>query len=291
MEYLPNQSNNYFNFYFNPQHLPDLIRCGPVSATVLKRIKDPFRYIFTPAEPVSPSMLAGSLVDCLWLEPEKFQDRYTVLPPDAPAKPTSRQINAKKPSDATIKAIEFWKNLESQNKTIITANEAKEGTTAAKALADHSIAKVLHARSDKQVVLRGDCPLLNNQYENQVVQAQAMLDMYDKSEATVIDLKQTHDVSSHAIDKTVVRYEYFLQMAFYRKCLRSAGLPCDKAVLIFQRSAPPYDVHVKQLDEEYLAFGETLCQVRLDLLKTIHPKTLADNQIETLTIPSYLAKS
>jgi hypothetical protein len=73
----------------------------------------------------TPAMEFGSLVHCMVLEPEKLEKRYVRVPNDAPKRPTSVQLNAKKPSEETLKAIEFWNqfNSENENKTIISKSD------------------------------------------------------------------------------------------------------------------------------------------------------------------------
>jgi hypothetical protein len=68
---------------------------------------DPNRVPFIPTD----AMRQGSLVDCLITCPEEFNQKYVVIPDDAPKKPTSTQLSAKKPSDATVEAIQFWDNF------------------------------------------------------------------------------------------------------------------------------------------------------------------------------------
>lgn len=59
----------------------------------------------------SKAMDWGNLMHTLALEPETFEERYYTIPPDAPKKPTSAQLKAKKPSDKTLTQIEWWENF------------------------------------------------------------------------------------------------------------------------------------------------------------------------------------
>jgi hypothetical protein len=69
---------------------------------------DPNRKPFVPSE----AMRQGSLVDCLITCPDEFDEKYVLAPIDAPKRPTSTQLNAKKPSEATIEAIQFWQDFD-----------------------------------------------------------------------------------------------------------------------------------------------------------------------------------
>jgi hypothetical protein len=71
---------------------------------------DPNRQPFLPSE----AMRQGSLVDCLITCPDEFDEKYVLAPIDAPKRPTSTQLNAKKPSEATIEAIQFWQDFDAE---------------------------------------------------------------------------------------------------------------------------------------------------------------------------------
>ena len=58
---------------------------------------DPNRKPFLPTDP----MRQGSLVDCLETCPDKFDDKYIILPSNAPTKPTKAQLKAEKKPENT----------------------------------------------------------------------------------------------------------------------------------------------------------------------------------------------
>ena len=90
----------------------------------MKSPKDFIDYKFAERKSTK-SMDLGTLVHLLVLEPTKFEERYAILPDDAPKKPSITQINAKKPSDDTLKAIAYWNEFEVNNKhkTIISKSD------------------------------------------------------------------------------------------------------------------------------------------------------------------------
>lgn len=68
----------------------------------------PRHYLYelnNPAEP-TPAMLFGSAFHCYVLEPDRFNLEY--YSGDQPKKPTSAQLNAKKPSPETVAQVEQW---------------------------------------------------------------------------------------------------------------------------------------------------------------------------------------
>jgi hypothetical protein len=76
----------------------------------------------------SSAMIYGAAYHKMTLEPERFYDDYCVLPEDAPRKPSSAQINAKKPSEQTLLDIAWWDKWREQNagKHILKAEDIAE---------------------------------------------------------------------------------------------------------------------------------------------------------------------
>lgn len=71
------------------------------------------------------AMNEGSLLDCLLFEPHLLDERFYVIPDDAPRRPSSVQRNAKKPSDETLKSIAFWDAVEEESKGKITVSPSQ----------------------------------------------------------------------------------------------------------------------------------------------------------------------
>ena len=67
----------------------------------------------------------GSALHTLVLEPELFDGQFVCMPDDAPRRPSSVQLNAKKPSPETIAAIEWWDKFRTatQGKTVLDADQ------------------------------------------------------------------------------------------------------------------------------------------------------------------------
>jgi exodeoxyribonuclease VIII len=93
-------------------------------------------------------LLVGNLAHCRVLEPELFDQRYLALPPDAPKRPTAKQLEGPKPrKDGTInkdiqtyadwqEAVQrenWWKSLE------VAAAERGDGRKAAQIVGDKDL--------------------------------------------------------------------------------------------------------------------------------------------------------
>jgi len=82
-------------------------------------------YIESPSS--SKAMDDGTLLDCIVFEPHKFEEKFFLLPGDAPKKPTKAQLNAKKPSPETMKQIDRWNEMQDKiGGRIIVSQEEKE---------------------------------------------------------------------------------------------------------------------------------------------------------------------
>lgn len=90
-----------------------------MSASGLKQIQQSPAHYFgmylDPAKPVEKKSAAkanGTLAHCLLLEPHAFDQRYIVVPEDAPTRPSTRQRKAAKPSEKTVADIHWWDNFD-----------------------------------------------------------------------------------------------------------------------------------------------------------------------------------
>lgn len=113
--------------------------CDAISKTkldVFRRNPDLFRRIFVakdlPKPEASEPMLIGAAAGAFILEGQKaFDDRYVVLPKDAPDRPTTRQLTAAKPSPATVETIKWWEAFLALNvgRQVLTQEQWKLVTT------------------------------------------------------------------------------------------------------------------------------------------------------------------
>lgn len=74
----------------------------------------PRHYLWERAHPKeqTPAMAFGSAFHKYVLETDEFENTYVSAPENAPRRPTSAQINAKKPSDETLISVAFWEDFE-----------------------------------------------------------------------------------------------------------------------------------------------------------------------------------
>lgn len=168
----------------------------------------------------------GGNLHCAVLEPERWEKSLVILPEDAPARPTARKINAKKPSKDTVAAIEWWKEFDAQNagKTVLTEEEHDQVVQMHDALLrHHRIRELLEAPGNNEVVVEA-------WDEEFGVMLKARFDRlpggcFDgRGEAVpsfVIDIKTTSgNIDSDASMRgEILKWGYHIQARFYMRLL------------------------------------------------------------------------
>lgn len=123
-----------------------------------------------------------------------------------------------------------------------------------------------------------------------------VLHVDEHKNATVWDWKTCADVSDRGIERSVAKYRYDIQAAFYLRGLEALGfkVPQLSFVFVFFETVPPYTVRRVCLSHEYLA------QARKEVCQAIQlwQQCLASNSFPTLPpdtltieIPHYLSEN
>jgi PDDEXK-like domain of unknown function (DUF3799) len=75
----------------------------------------------------------------------------------------------------------------------------------------------------------------------------------------LVDYKTTTDASAEALERSVIRFGYHMQSAWYRDLVVGLGLAKSAPFLfVFQEVSAPYLVHVIELEPDLLAMGDDL---------------------------------
>jgi exodeoxyribonuclease VIII len=193
-----------------------------------------FRWECDNPSDATPDMIAGTIAHVLVLEPDSFADRFVVVPEDAPTKPTSRQVNAKKPSEDTLKAIEWWAKFVDQcaGKEVISRTIAENG----RAYAD-GILRTMSAYGIKPLAVE---VALTAEYHG--IAIKGSLDIIGE-DGFIYDAKTTKEDATRegfgkAVDKSK---ELKLQAAWYRYLFSKAtGVYPEGFRWIAQEKEPPF---------------------------------------------------
>lgn len=149
----------------------------------------------------------GTLVHCKLFEPEKFEDKYTYLPDDAPKKPTITQINAKKPSEDTIKQIAWWAEFEEKNKGKVIVSRADQRE--AELLANN----IKYNYASKKILDRCTQFEIPLEFDHNNFRFKGYID--GQGENIRMDLKIVADASVRKFQRTAIDMGYHIQAALY----------------------------------------------------------------------------
>lgn len=264
----------YHALPFNRFLLPDLVNAGFISGSLLAKTDDMALFMTQERFKPTASMEWGTLVDCLLTAPETFEARYRMLPPDAPKKPSVTQINAKKPSPETVKAVDFWSLINEDPRTKITEDELSEANKAVNAYKRNTSACKTLMESEKQVILVDEIPVsMFDQLEKEGIKfmRKSMMDLLNKDARYVADIKTTNDNSEKAVWQTIFKYKYHMKMALYQiMCEDDFGFS-PSVILHFQRSSPPYDVNSFNLGPRLIQEGRQLLVSSIQKLAAVKP--------------------
>ncbi len=165
------------------------------------------------------SMLTGTLVHCAILEPHAFADRYVVTPPDAPPRPSVRQINAKKPSAETLSNIYWWQSFQAQceGRHVISAEHYQ--TLIEQVAAVQSVPEIASLLANGE----GELSIFWLDVATGL-RCKARLDWLSTC-GGVSELKSTADESPSGFGRTAAKMRYDLQRAHYMDGCAAVGMP------------------------------------------------------------------
>lgn len=241
-------------------------------------------------EESSASMDLGTATHTLVFEPHKWQDEITVIPEDAPKKPTSVQRNAKKPSDETVAAIKWWDDFyaKATGRAIITAEQDALSRAMASAVRNHAdvIPYLTHPSAKAEMSI-----VCNEKVNGLDIACKGRCDLITMDGTTIVDLKTTQDASSEGFSKSFMSYGYWMQAAHYIAICRKMGLPIERFVFIAVESSAPHSVALYELDAQSLDKAFAIRQRLMELLSDC----IARNEfpayqrgVKPLTIPPWI---
>ena len=196
-----------------------------------------------PEKETSRSMIFGQAFECL-IDPNViFSDLYYTIPENAPKKPTKAQINAKKPSEETLHAIQWWDDLKKQTagKIEISRDEMTTLLKMRENFEANPVAVDLWQRSEMQVTYE-------SKFKGHGVQCR--FDALLKRDRHGIDLKTT-STPLEDFAKSVTMFRYDIQQAFYEGVFEMCEHePMEKFSFIVCETVYPWRCQVITLPED-----------------------------------------
>ena len=197
----------------------------------------------------SDALLFGSVFHCLALEPEAFGSRYAIKRENGATKAGKEERAAAQASGVQLVALEMF--------------DAAKGM--AEAVRRQKLAQIMASSPD---VMREVSIYWTENYAGQDIPCKARIDFL----ATVTgfgmvacDLKSTTDASPEELSRSMFKWGYHRQAAWYRRALAAAGIPSEVFVLLAVEKAAPYIVTPANVAHAARIYGEAECERALSV--------------------------
>lgn len=240
-----------------------------------------------PRDP-TPAMRDGKALHMAILEPERFSREYAVIPDNAPPRPNQRQRDAKKPSEATVAAIQYWDMFERQyGSAEVVSQEKYDGyLNCAKTVMAHPLVTKLMAHGTAESSVFAKDPVTGVWCK---CRPDWMTTLGDSN--VMAEFKSTTDPRTWSFQRTAYDLDYFKAAAFYCDVLTWAGMGAPDLYLIvaFEKEAP-YGVKVYEIPEQDILRGRDQYREALETYASClgQDKWPAyDVAIEQLTFPAW----
>lgn len=193
----------------------------------------------------------GSIMDVLFLQPNRFNDEYAV----APATYTNEK-GEEKPWNWNAKVCQQWRD-EREGKAILKADQYTEAKQSIEVLAkDTTVAELMFgAKFQVMVVGEYDC-------DGVIIPVKALIDIVPSASGqfpkSLADFKTTTSAALHSWKRSVFDYGYHTQAAMHLD-LYTAATGEDRVDFrhVLQENYVPWEVGRRVLSEEFIQLGRT----------------------------------
>lgn len=245
-----------------------------------------------PAEAPKKHFVVGSITNDVLLQAHLLDEQYVIVPADAPRRPTSAQLNAKKPSDETVAAIEWWAafNEKVGGRTVVEADDYDRACRMRDAVHAHPAARVLLKQGVAEKTLYFDEPETGAHCKCRP----DWIGIMPNNEHMLVDLKTTSDASPDSFGRSALSWRYHVQAAFYSEGFYYAtgNFPQIFGFVVVEKEYP-FAVACYYADERTLELGHNAymknLQTYLDCLQSgVWPGY--SEKLERLALPEYIFK-
>lgn len=234
-----------------------------------------FKWYREHPEPATPALLFGQLFHAMALQPETVDKEFAVAPM------VDRRTKAGKEALAAFEA-------EAGGKTIVTAEMYEQAKEVTEALYRNSYAKRL-LQGEKETPFFWTDDLTGEE-------CKCRTDCLTETakNLVIVDLKTTDNAETEAFTRSMIKYQYDLQVAMYSEGVKANTGKHPIFVFIAIEKKPPYAVNILQCDELIYRRGYDLFREYIGLYHECKETdnwfgyTGAFNQINEITLPPYL---
>lgn len=219
-----------------------------------------------PSEP-TPAMVLGTVVHASVLEPDLFAAEYVVAPV------CDRRTKVGK---------EAWEQFQAgaKGKTVITAEQGALAAAMHQAVHAHPAASLVLSRPG---VCEGSYFWVD---EATGERCKIRPDWHSECRRLIVDLKTTEDASPAGFQRSIQKYRYHVQSAWYLRGLAEA----EQFVFIAVEKEPPYLVGVYVATPEMIAAGNRVADRNLSTLAECRAANFwpgYSDQIEPIDLPRW----
>ena len=242
-----------------------------------------------PTEESKKHFVLGSITNDVLLQQHLLDDQYCIVPDNAPRRPSSAQVGAKKPSDETLAAIAWWDEFNAKvgGKQVVEAKDYDAACRMRDAVWSHPAAALLLNKG-----------IAEKTHYFREAETGAPCKFRPDFEATdlnfLVDLKTTADASPSGFGRSAMNYRYHVQAAFYSDGFFFAHGQYPKGfAFIAVEKEYPYCVAVYYADERTMELGHNAYMDNLRLYMECREKGEWPGyslKIEPLRMPEFAFK-
>ena len=182
-------------------------------------------------EEKSESILMGSALDCMLLEPREFEARFAVVPEDAPPQADhSADAMPKNPARQAEEAIAWWDefNARANGKAILTAEQNTNCLEMMLAINRAPAAQGVFKHCRKAV-------LVGEMFDG--IPCKCEIDLWNPKIPHILDLKTANDVRPEAFVYAAGKFQYIEQAVFYLELAAAVPAGARQGCFHFRRRA------------------------------------------------------
>jgi hypothetical protein len=199
-----------------------------------------FRFRLDNPQLATPAMKFGSALHVNVLQPSEFNKNYAVAPK------FDKRTKVGKADYAEFQKKNFFK-------TVITEAEFE--------LIEQMTMKLMKDSAIKQLLSGGEKEkIITWHNETHDVECKGMLDCYKPKPNIIIDLKTTQDASYNGFRRSILKYKYHKQAAFYMDAVEA-----DEFYIVAIEKSPPFNMNVFQIGDDMLDDGRYMYNQELEI--------------------------
>ena len=199
-----------------------------------------FRFRMDHPQVATPAMKFGSALHMNVLQPEEFNKHYAVSPK------FDKRTKIGKAEYAEFVKKNFFKIC------ITEAEFEMIEQMTMKLMKDPTIKKLLSGGEKEKIVV------WRNETHN--VDCKGMLDCYKPEANIIVDLKTTQDASYNGFRRSIMKYKYHKQAAFYMDAIGA-----DEFYIIAIEKSPPFNMNIIQIGDDLIDDGRYMYNQELEI--------------------------